>query len=313
MTILMWLIPVAFADVLLLAPGAPVTEYRAYLEAHSRYSTPTKTYRQSHPARQARQQLIQAYAFAQSAFLSADREAAKDKFKSVLNLAFLEDWDLDGREILALSSLRIAQLSNDEAEREEWIKIAISFSAGDIDDSLFPPPLMERLSTLKSKEAIVQISGLGSEWTAILFNGAVCERNPCSIPGVKHKVRMTWLSDRWQPFSKTISSDRIAEVIPVRRAWVEGRCDSPMIAKETGAFSAVYPFFGLDCDRNPAPRLDLKTLSSPDPAQVFTEIPREKTILKSPWLWVGVGTAIAVILANSQRKPDREPTTTYGY
>ncbi len=310
-------------QVLLPGPETSRTEYRAFLEAHSELTTPSRFYSKARPQRAAREKLIQSYSEAQVTYLSGDREAALAKFRAVVELVTVDDWAAQDREVFVLCFLRLAQLSLSDQERRQWLMSSATFAVESVDSSLFPPPLYREWQerTRSAPRLGIHFSGLGSEWNKILLNGVPCEKNPCSVPGGAGdaSVRVTWLSDRWLPFSSVAPISQIARVVPARRPWLEGRCLEPVIAQEAHAhFAAAKPFFGLECEEKQGRSLALANLTprpSSSPPFIVPPPAPGKPLYKSPWLWLGVGAVVAAIVANNSNKQEKEkqPVTTYGY
>ncbi len=305
-------------EVLVKHPSSSETDYRAYLMADSGLISPTRYLLRHRSKREARQKLMNAFAEAQKAFLGDQTDSAKRQFSAVTELALSEDWELLDREILLTSFLRLAQLSEGEARRGYLVKSLAFADGAKLDESLFPPPLLEEWRELKRKLTYQTpvIKGLGTDWSTVLINGAVCDPHHCpALPIIDEPIRITWISDSWQTQSTILKLSELETYQPKLQPWLEGTCQNPQFAKNL-PFAKRRAFFSLQCEQPKTLTLsDLKPKASP---KLFDEpIPeKKKPFYKSPWVWAGAATIVAILIANQNKKNGserREPTTTYGY
>lgn len=310
----------ASSEVLLQAPMAPDREYRAFLTAYTSYSTPTAALLKGRPTAEAKEDLITRFAEAQRVFLSGDAAQARARFEEVLAQQVEQDWSAAEQRIFFDSALRRAQLAGG-GDADHWLRLAAGIPGLAPDRTLFPPPLVRRFLAFRSQLAkrAVKAPGLGSDWSLILINGVACSADSCpAMADTGLPVRITYLSDKWQPFTTVAPMSRVAITVPDRKPWVNGGCGDPVFAPAAGRFAAKKAFFRVDCETPVAVQnLNLRPVARTDAITMFDPPKKARPFYKSPWLWAGVGAAavIAVIVANNQReqRENKEPSTTYGY
>jgi len=304
-------------EIVFQGPAAPNVEYQAHLAAHADLTTPTQALLKNRVSTSDRESLVAEFAAAQKAFLSGETDDARKKIEALLAKLPAEDWHAQDREIFLKAALRRAQLAAHESEVEPWLKWALA--AGHdlpVDRTLFPPPLVAHFLRLKNSIPYIDPHppGIGADWSAVLINGKICTAESCArVPSLDIPVRVTWLSDKWQPQSFAIPVDKLPRRTVPNIAWVSGTCEEPKFAPATKPFSAPKAFFGLECSQ-PKKVINLQPVARADGLTMFNPPKRDRPIYKSPWLWAGVGTAIAILVVNSQKQSEKkEPTTTYGY
>lgn len=306
------------AAVLIPAPNSSSSQYAAMLQATADLETPTQVLERSRGAELPRQSLLRDFKEAQFAFLSADLNVARTKFESLVQRRTEQDWMPGDSEIFRHAYLRLAQMASNPVDRRVWLERAAGEATAPNERQIYPPPLISELVVLNArlKKEVVSFSGLGEEWTRIRLNGRSCLRNPCAWPAAgSDPVRVTWISDRWQPVTVTASLTSIRVLIPERRPWVDGACDSFTLATATKKFKDPRPFFDLECKSLaaylPANRLEPMTT---DEVQWPRQPSAERPFYKSPWTWIGAGVIVAAVIFSQKRSErDRQPTTSYGY
>jgi hypothetical protein len=316
-TLSAWAAPIVVAP----APNAVEAEYRAYLAANPSFLTPTDALLRGRPVMSAREGIVHQFAQAQSALLQDSAQNARESFEQLLAQVHKEDWSEAEREALFVASLRRAQLAIDDTDRTIWIRWAISLNTNlEPDAKLFPPPLLKEYGEKlrASKKHTVKVIGLGSEWTSILINGVSCSSRQCpSFPDSELPVRITYLSDRWQPVTIIAPLNEISSHIPQRKAWVGGDCQKPTFDR-AATLKELRPFFNMTCEEIQIGKAEINfqpTSTSPQAITMFEPPKKDRAFYKSPWLWAGVGTVVAILIVQSQqnKKEDRqEPSTTYG-
>jgi hypothetical protein len=313
--------------VLYQAPSAPTLEYRASLKASGEWISPTQDYLRQHPAAAARDRLVQAYAQAQKSFVSAAPVEARKAFESVMALSSDDDWSATEREIFAYSALRLAQLADQPASRQAWLDQALFYDVHP-DPQLFPPPLLAELKARPVSRLRLNTSFDSGEWSAILIAGRLCTRFDCpEVPSpAALTVRVTFLSDKWQPQVANVSLGELNKVQPERRPYVHGRCEKP---DDFGRRARA--FYSLSCDTQktePDLQPHLATVETPPWTQPIPES-HSRPLLQNKWFWIGTGAAAvvaaAVIIASQRHSHDSgggsssgaspapQPTSTYGY
>jgi hypothetical protein len=306
--------------VLVQGPQSHPLDYRATLKAHADTISPTQDYLNSHPSVASREALLAAFAEAQRAFLENSGEEAPKKIGAVLDLLPNEDWAKSDREIFLHAYLRLAQIETDGGARDRWLTLSLLLGEDlAYDATLFPPPLLLRREELRKEipSKIISRRLLGAGWNQVLINGVACGARDCGQwPRTPGRVRVTFLSDQWVPQTMTAESDELERLTPREIAWVEGGCSRTQWSQQAERIPAKRAFFSLECDKPELPiALNLKPTAAAAPAipalSVTTSSP---PLYENKWLWIGVGTVLAVVLvAASQKKVSRETTTTYGY
>lgn len=296
----------AMADQAVLLQSAEVLEddYLAYLVAHHELKSPIEVL-QKYP-RSHSKELLDNYGDAQEAFLAGRIKEAQDGFKSVTDLSLSDEWNEAERRVILHAFLRRAQLENDIEIQNQIIKEAANIDPTVSPNSaLFPPPIVKALNeTKKSLETIDVRKLTNSDRPVLLINGRVCTREACTkiLANPTMKVRLTWLSNKWQPATKVVSLSS-AQIPLEKAAWTDNAC------RES--------YQGLLCQtfHSKSQKIDFKPRPiRPQDIATFRTTSTKRPVWKSPWLWAGVGLAVALVVANEQKKSnDKESSTTYGY
>lgn len=313
---------VSARTVLVQVPESPRLEYIASLRANSEYTSPTDVYLNSHPQLSVREKLLHHFAQAQKVFLEKTDDLAIVKFKELLKLLLIDDWDRNDREVFLHAYLRLAQLEGENA-RDHWLGQSLLLGEDlQVEAQLFPPPLLARRMELKQKipNRIVVRNPATQEWTQMLINGVPCSTDHCGswsfYPG---PVRVTFLSDRWQPVVALLHLSEVERHSPKVIPWVKGECSQPEWNPEAHRFNNKKAFWGIDCD-SPPPLEGLNFRPSPkNENPIHTGLSPTKSkgqpFYKSKWLWATVGAAVAaiVVVSSEQKKESKESSTSYGY
>lgn len=307
------------SEVLLQSPGSSDIEYQAFLAAHGEVRTPIDALRSARPSAMAREALTDEFGAAQKIFLSGASLEARRALEQLWAKLPNEDWTAADRAVFFQVALRRAQLAT-TADIDSWLKRALMVGFDlNADPSLFPPPLLSRYKKLKAAVPRVSVTppGLGRDWPLVLINGRLCTQEACArVPDVAEPLRVTWLSNQWQPFSATITVHQLPHQTAPRRPWVQGECREPKISATAQQFKTTRVFHSLECSESEAPtKINLQPVASSEPITMFDPPKKSRPLYKSPWLWVGVGVAVAILVASQQKRSDpaEEPSTTYGY
>ena len=161
------------------------------------------------------------------------------------------------------------------------------------------------------------VPGLGTEWSRVLIHGVPCSRERCpEFPDVDTALRVTWISDKWQPFTTAIRLTRLEHQIPPRKAWVAGECQKPRFERAAEQFPDKDVFFNLACTKTEIAlsKVNFNPVVPAAAVTMFDEPKRDRPVYRSPWLWAGIGTAVAILVVQSQQKQEKkDPSTSYGY
>lgn len=308
------LIPtLAHGRVLIPSPEVRDSEYRALLRMRPEDSSPIERIRRQRPTQVHREELLNALAQAQQAFVSQSSEIAQARFREVTELLDKDDWALQDRSIFVYSFLRLAQLDRNSSD---WLDRAASLGNDVyIERSLFPPPLLSELELRRGQLEKISISDdVLRDWPVVLINGRVCSQTKCAVEVSNNRLRVTWLSQKFQPQSAVIRAQDVRGFRPRQRPWLGGSCAQIEWSEEARQLGDGEPFFGFQCgsDKNSLhPTKESQSLPWPE-----APAPMAKTAFyKSKWLWIGIGAVVtaAVIASQNKGKEEREPSTTYGY
>jgi hypothetical protein len=271
-------------NILYREPGQSAIDYQAALKAQGELISPTADYRRLHPLKENRARLNARFAEAQKAFLNRDQLSARGAFQKVVELVSNDDWKASDRSVFALSYFRLAQLESENSRQDFWLRKILAL--GDdttVDQALVPPPLLKRFKKIRQTTPVRDLSPVLGAWDRLLINGWVCAK--CEFPEIKESLRITWLSDEWEPVTQVVTADTLSTP-PEGKPWPP-----------------------------PAKMLNLKTEPSVAELPLLTETRTRKPFWKSPWLWAALGGAVAaaVIIDHNRHRSSSEPTTTYGY
>lgn len=234
---------------LLKAPDVSQDEFEAYVQANG-YRTLSQSLELNRPQEAMSQRLNDLIAKGQMHWLEGATDEARASFQSAASLTLQDDWRPAQREALQYALLRLAQTSATPSEKETWLKqAATEFHDVQIDESLFPPPLLdaykEILSRALTKAQVLSLSMVFPHHTSILINGAkhlITPKLRVRLPPGRH--RLTALSDSHAPVSEILSTDQMAVMQLRTNALLGGSCLSPSAShvNELGVrhFGALY-------------------------------------------------------------------------
>lgn len=318
--------------VVLRAPATNAKDYQAFVLSSSFYEFPSRVILHSLPSQQDRDRLSARFAKAQLSFTDGSLSQAKDDFENIVALAETDQWGEEEQNVLLHSYFRLAQLSQTPVEVTEWLKKALAWAPlGQLNESYFPPPLVEQYKNMKAKALMVKadLSAFSDDFNYLMINGRIVDlakEKKLELPD--GPIRATFISDTFQPVTLQLAADQLAAAIPDKNPWVKGSCLKPQLYWQIAGLSAK-PFFGSSCaPMKPTKPADLEvsfhpssTPSGADPAAVTIpnaelNTSRAQTpFYKRTWFWVGVGavvtTAVIVSLANS--RSTNHPTYQEGF
>ncbi len=313
--------------VLVKAPEANPIAYQSKIDTQSDFISVIDWYFRIHPSETNKTRLVELLEDAQMKFVSANPKSSTKSFQDIIDLALVDDWKAEHREVFLYASLRLAQLTEDLKERDKFIRIALSHSFKiEPEKDIFPPPLLRRFDEIKGELQTSDLEPMKfrSKWDAVLINGVMCTLESCpSLVISDIPMRVTWLSNQWQTAtelrsSKELSREEYQEPSP-NKPWIRGSCLKSSVDGFADQDFDAEAYFKDDC-KVANKNLELKPmlttsegvpLASPSPGHSKT------SWLRSPWLWAGVAGAAAVVIwqTNKQGKNDSstEPSTTYGF
>lgn len=304
------------AQVIQRAQTASPLEYKSYLLASSQRQSPSQNYLSQHPSAANRNRFVQLIAEAQKKFLAGSTDEARDSFRLVLNLAAEEDWSIAEREALVYTTLRLAQISNSNEERDVYLKLSWTFGADVQPDSrLFPPPLLVRRTELYASFAKISVNteNLRKRFTYVIVNGfrIDLQKNE-KFTLIDGDYRVTFISDSYAPQTHLGLASQLEGLAEDSTPLAQGSCER----------HSDQEFFGADCltkhleDLQLRPSVSLASAPVTSPMAVDFRIPTSsKPLYKKGWFWAGVGaTAIAVVVLSQKKSEESSsPHTTYGF
>lgn len=296
-------------------------DYRAMLRADAEYVSPTESYLNGHPLLSNRETLLTRFAEAQTAFLEKSIGEAQAKFREVTALVTTDDWAKSDREVFLHAYYRLAQMENDAKKSEAVLAESLGLGAGlNVEQNLFPPPLIQKRAQLLKSGEVISRKNFGPSWTHVMINGQACDANQCGKwPKLAGKVRVTFISDQYQPQVIIADISKVEGLRPKTVALAEGNCQKTRYSEAAEAIGRKRVFWGLDCDKKEAVAMKLSPGSSAAPVANTSTLPSfpkddQKPFYKNAWFWAGVGGAVVafIVISNSQQKSEKETTTTYG-
>lgn len=327
---LIFLTPALAKTVVLKAPQASAKDYQAFVLSSPTYEFPSRVVLSAMPSMEDREHLSSLFAKAQTSYTDGSLNQAKEDFRQVIALAETDQWGEEEQSVLLHSYFRLAQLAKSADETDDWIRKALIWSAqGQLDESLFPPPLVERFREMKNRFTKVEIDvrPFAEDFNYLVINGQNIDLAKAKkIEMNQGPARVTFVSDTYQPTTlQLLTVDQMAQVQPEKRAWVEGSCVKPQMHWQRPG-EIAKPFFNQNCapvKPKDSPEIDVAyhaptasahTESSPVPltADVSQSTKSHVPFYERSWFWIGVGVAAAAIVtvsvANSHSS--NHPTST---
>jgi hypothetical protein len=314
-----------FARTAVLAPGADAVEFHGWLTTQSGVRAASGDFSLPNKEKERFNKLL---ASAQKNFLNGSLAQAKERFRALTELAHSQDWPRAQQRALQFSFLRLAQLSSTDQERHRWLDEAIAF-AGETkpDATLFPPPLLtEYKKRLEAKSDLeMKVDSRFEGYSAITVDGKVFNTATTDLISIlPGKHRLTLRSDSFATETIVEDAQELVHYVPKRKEFVRGSCETPLAGETRNAIvyydrDCQYSFTNGRFERlgiQAAQTQAWKDFAVAKPTELsFPETPRAKRpLLKSPWLWIGVAVAGAVIVARSQQTETTvTPSSRVGY
>ena|GEM_PF-6384899 len=317
---LLFLTPALAKTVVLKAPQANAKDYQAFVLSSSAYEFPSHALLSAMPSADDREHLSSLFAKAQASYTEGSLNQAKEDFRQVVALAETDQWGDEEQNVLLHSYLRLAQLAQNADEVSEWLKKAVTWTPkGKLDETFFPPPLVQQFRELQSSLATVPVDlkPFSEDFNFVVLNGQTIDLAKTKKVEIKDgPVRATFVSDTFQPSTLQVAADQLAQAQPERRPWIEGSCLKPQLHWQKSG-QLAKPFFSQNCapaKTKESPEIDVAyhapvtvTHSENNPMPFTTDAANSsKThvpFYERTWFWVGVGvvaTAVVVVaLSNS--------------
>lgn len=227
-----------YAFVAIAHPEASIGQYRVWLSQQE--DTKSLAQLSTEKNYRVRKQLENEFENAQSKFISATWSDAILRFKKISEMAFTQDWDNSGRQIIFYSLLRLAQLES--SEQKYWLQKASQF-APDLspDPDVFSPQLQKEfeLTLRKEKEQsrrwnpYLQLKSIDS----VYVNGR--HINDSSIILLRGKQRITISSHSHMPIHLVTTAEELQRLNINWNDASTGDCDHITIHKEMNELRGV--------------------------------------------------------------------------
>ncbi len=249
---------------------------------------------------------------AQFHFLKGSLDQAIQHFQRIHDQQHDEDWDLEVRKVIHYSQIRLAQLSQNERQKQ-WIKSALQFAPDlKLDQSLFPPPLVEKYTALKKMEPL-QVWALpknSNSFSRIFINGREQKKHSQFLRYRQGKVRISFYSNRYLPIHLVVKTNKLEghslDTVPI----AQGECGQINFNHKA---SAGVQFHLVDSDCNqPLRAKSLASTTTPTKLASPPENGRKRSFFKSKWFWIGAsvlatGLAYQAIQNNRSSAPASPP------
>lgn len=310
--------------VVLRAPEANPKDYHAFVLSSPTFETASQAVLKEMPSGKDRETLGELFAKAQASFVEGALVSAIENFKAVVAMAEGDQWGAEEQSVLLHSYLRLAQLTHTPQEKEHWLEQATVWAPnGVINESYFPPPLLEQMRNLKKNLPMVKVDlrRFAQDFDYVLINGRVITLPPArdeSLP--QGNVRVSFVSNAFQTVTIETTADQIEDLKLEKKPWVEGSCVKPQLRWSQAGVTA-QAFFSRHCaplKNQTVPKVDL-AYQPPSDAPLSLPVEAEgasKTkvpFYRRTWFWVGVGAVATAIVVASLSKQETQPSTHDGF
>ena len=156
---------------------------------------------------------------------------ALNSFRAVAEFAPADHWTIEEQKSLC-TLFDSAQLETDPNASDRWLHLASLWSpSGPIEADLFPPPLYQKFCPPeKELPTDVDLDRLRSNFRFVLAGNQridLKEETDVHLPAAL--MRITFLSDLFQPSTVQMNSDRLVDYDPPQSPWVSGSCFKPEV------------------------------------------------------------------------------------
>ena len=296
-------------------------EYIAYINTHGGY----KEYqgveiKGSLPSENQIRSLREHLASAQESYLRNDLDFSQAQFREVTNLSFLSDWENEHRIAIHYSFMRRAQMEESKQIQDELITQAIELDPQiNIDPKLFNQKLQNQFQTIKKNYKWLEWSpgDLFKRYDRIKINGREVSPRAKKVLLARGTLRLSLFSNAFQAQNIKITGEQLIHWKPIHRPLSRGRCIGG-----TSNYPLVPVYFSKHCVYEPpnelqTPQFQGITIS---PVKAVKGRGKSSYILKNKWFWLGVGSAVALMISQSHSKSEtpsrderREADIYYGF
>lgn len=308
--------------VILRSPKVDAKEYQAFVLSSPVYESAATAELNNFPTAEDRELLASTFAKAQATFMEGSLTQAKEDFRAVVALAETDQWKEEEQNIFLHSYLRLAQLTHQPEETEEWLKQAVIWAPNaTLEEKYFPPPLVTKFTQIKNAlpKIKVDLSAFAGDFSVVLLNGraiSLAEKPKETLP--EGPLRATFVSDTFQTVTVETTTDLISETEIERKAWVEGTCQKHKLHWQRSG-DVAKPYFSQTCHpmkKTVAEDVDINYhMPAPEPLPVnLPPAPKTTTAFyERTWFWLGVGAVATAVVVASLSNHESEPTAHDGF
>ncbi len=275
---------------------------------------------------------------AQSEWLKKrDSFSAIDRF---LELALEADWLPSERQAFVVFFIRRLETRVSSAKEEELFSKLNAFTVGDdtADFSEMPARIKTTWETFLNQNATdakARLSfplGLPTDVGIVILNGRpISRQNLSSLFLPRADVRVTLISNTYQPFTVRLTDRTIEWPTLSRKTWINDDCSVNGLAPSFSQMKLKVLGFA-DCEGVKAEKgasiadgdgakaenqLAKFGLSRSSPLSDDLPSPREPVVYKKPWFWGALGVlalgAVIAVRANDNREAAVQPTNNEGW
>jgi hypothetical protein len=310
------LVNVAFASsVLVQAPNSNDNEYLVFSE-NSASVRPSELKEECLQSAQLQSYFLKA----NDHYINGSMENSKNFYKKVINMKWDCDWDGKQRGIIQWSYLRLAQVSNTQADTDHFLQELVDFDESiPPDASAFPPPVIEKYIKIKAETARMNFNTESFPvYAKILRNGKPLGKGSVRIP--TNTARFSFLSDSHHPVFKVLRSDDLYKMDIFSSPFVTGSCKDFHFSKPGKWFQDAEIFFSPDCivDR-PQNSLaaaipsfkETNVVSNPIEMQLQQDARTHRpTWIERNYIWVGTAIVGALVISAEMNKRKEQTVIT---
>ncbi len=235
---------------------------------------------------------------AQFEFLQGSLEKAADLYGQISDMQHKARWTLSEQRIIHYSFLRLAQLS--KADRNNWLTKAFIFHPEmEVDDKLFPPPLVDQYRRLQESTPmnVWTLPNKTEEFDQIFINGRTLPKGSRFFRYRPGRVRIDFLSNTYQPVTLVTDLKELETIKVSLHPLASGTCQVPKFYVEG---SEKFRLLNENCLSGKMAGTGAKTLEK---WQAATAKPQPgPSFLKNKWFWVGVSVVATGLTLHSLKQ-----------
>jgi hypothetical protein len=305
--------------VLVRADSTSASDYLTVIEADHNFESFADYWAQGAENQNLRSELRHAFARAQEKFLQSEMSEMRSEWELVAGYALKSDWSKTYRKLIQTAQMRRAQMSTNDAEAQKWLTdILVLDPTFEPNKSLFPPPLVETYYRLRTHIHRTPINiDAASGFDILLINGVEFNLEKTKkILRPEGTVRATYVSNRYSPVTRILSTRDLNRFRPEKNLFVTGTCATPALSSNSG-FDSNAVNVALMFDKNcvisvqapkPMAASDLNVISQTsirysDPVSIesrFDSKANASPFYKKPWFWIGATIVAGGLFAVAQ-------------